>query len=261
MRIVRHGHSGREVEFLQDRLMVHGFVPGTIDGIFGEQTELAVQQFQAAHALVVDGIVGDQTWSALLVDRRAPPPDLLVAREQQDLEAMIPLKAGLREREVLMAAIDTLGWAESPPGSNGGPQIDRISGGWYSMSDERIYGKPPWCALAISFWLRQGLGVQTYGETPFGRRIAAVAGLQRWAVHHDRWLDADTAAPAAPAAVFTMGRTGSGSDAGHNPNAGHCGLVVADEGEWLRTIEGNTNNRVASRRRRKTSLRGWFTWT
>jgi peptidoglycan hydrolase-like protein with peptidoglycan-binding domain len=36
-----------------------------VDGEFGEQTEAAVRSFQRAKGLAVDGIVGDQTWTAL----------------------------------------------------------------------------------------------------------------------------------------------------------------------------------------------------
>ncbi|MEQ8963227.1 MAG: peptidoglycan-binding protein [Coleofasciculus sp. C2-GNP5-27] len=36
-----------------------------IDGDFGEQTECAVRSFQKRHGLVVDGVVGEQTWNAL----------------------------------------------------------------------------------------------------------------------------------------------------------------------------------------------------
>ena len=37
------------------------------DHIFGPATEGAVRQFQESTNLLIDGIVGDQTWSALLV--------------------------------------------------------------------------------------------------------------------------------------------------------------------------------------------------
>jgi peptidoglycan hydrolase-like protein with peptidoglycan-binding domain len=38
-----------------------------VDGIFGPKTEDAVTSFQRSHGLAPDGIVGNQTWPALIV--------------------------------------------------------------------------------------------------------------------------------------------------------------------------------------------------
>jgi peptidoglycan hydrolase-like protein with peptidoglycan-binding domain len=53
------GDTGRQVELLQQALGV------PVDGIFGPETEAAVQHFQASHGLAVDGIVGPLTSAAL----------------------------------------------------------------------------------------------------------------------------------------------------------------------------------------------------
>ena len=62
------GITGQDVRILQD-ILNDSLEPSpnlVEDGIFGYQTELAVMRFQAGHHLVVDGIVGPRTWSALL---------------------------------------------------------------------------------------------------------------------------------------------------------------------------------------------------
>ena len=67
--VLRRGQDSGEppVERLQFML---NFVKGAddldVDGIFGPKTEAAVRAFQHNENLSVDGIVGRQTWSALL---------------------------------------------------------------------------------------------------------------------------------------------------------------------------------------------------
>ncbi len=63
---VRMGDDGPNVLLLQQRLMSNNCDPGGLDGKFGPKTLAAVKQFQRAKKLTVDGIVGPQTWSALL---------------------------------------------------------------------------------------------------------------------------------------------------------------------------------------------------
>ncbi|HEX3540078.1 MAG TPA: peptidoglycan-binding domain-containing protein [Acidimicrobiales bacterium] len=58
--------KGDAVKQLQGLLKAAGFDPGGIDGDFGPLTEGAVEKFQQAHGLTVDGVVGPQTWGALL---------------------------------------------------------------------------------------------------------------------------------------------------------------------------------------------------
>ena len=58
--------SGSSVEQLQARLTELNFYSGPLDGIFGPQTEQAVQNFQRQSGLSVDGVVGPETWQKLL---------------------------------------------------------------------------------------------------------------------------------------------------------------------------------------------------
>ena len=52
------------VELVQRALVRAGFNPGPINGVFGDKTDAAVSEYQAT-GLVVDGMVGDKSWSFL----------------------------------------------------------------------------------------------------------------------------------------------------------------------------------------------------
>ena len=62
---INRGDSGQAVKNVQSKLQSIGYLHGSVDGIFGPQTESAVMSFQRAHNLAADGIVGPKTESAL----------------------------------------------------------------------------------------------------------------------------------------------------------------------------------------------------
>lgn len=77
---LRRGDDGTAVKRLQALLNVGGAGLAE-DGNFGPATEAAVRAFQRARHLVVDGIVGPQTWTALLsVPGRSP--DVILQQPQ-----------------------------------------------------------------------------------------------------------------------------------------------------------------------------------
>lgn len=63
----RDKSRGDDVKMLQGILRAYGLLADTIDGIFGSNTENAVKQFQRKKSLSVDGIVGQATWTVLLL--------------------------------------------------------------------------------------------------------------------------------------------------------------------------------------------------
>jgi peptidoglycan hydrolase-like protein with peptidoglycan-binding domain len=72
--LVRRGDRGPAVEKLHDLLGVAA--PGDPGyGIFGPRTEEGVREYQAGHGLTVDGVVGRQTWTALLTEQPAVGAD------------------------------------------------------------------------------------------------------------------------------------------------------------------------------------------
>jgi peptidoglycan hydrolase-like protein with peptidoglycan-binding domain len=63
--VLRRGSTGGAVKILQTGLNGRGY-PLVGDGVFGSGTDAAVRRFQSDRGLMVDGIVGPQTWVALL---------------------------------------------------------------------------------------------------------------------------------------------------------------------------------------------------
>ncbi|NJL63176.1 MAG: peptidoglycan-binding protein [Methylacidiphilales bacterium] len=59
-----HGCDGDNVIYLQECLNNFGF-DLDIDGIFGDNTQYAVEEFQSSQGLEADGVVGSMTWNAI----------------------------------------------------------------------------------------------------------------------------------------------------------------------------------------------------
>ena len=63
--LYKRGSSGTVVREVQTRLRAWGYYSGSVDGVFGSQTEKAVKYFQQKNGLSVDGQVGNATLAAL----------------------------------------------------------------------------------------------------------------------------------------------------------------------------------------------------
>ncbi|MGF1571409.1 MAG: peptidoglycan-binding protein [Nodosilinea sp.] len=73
---LRPGSQGESVKELQSVLMLLGYYPGPVSGVYQDETQTAVQQFQAAAGIIADGVVGPATWSSLFpapVAEATPP--------------------------------------------------------------------------------------------------------------------------------------------------------------------------------------------
>jgi peptidoglycan hydrolase-like protein with peptidoglycan-binding domain len=62
---LRKGDKNEYVYHWQKFLNVNGYDCGVEDGIFGPNTERAVKNWQKAHGLVPDGIIGPKTWNTV----------------------------------------------------------------------------------------------------------------------------------------------------------------------------------------------------
>lgn len=58
---LRKGDTGLNVKNLQRILIDKGYLQGTADGVFGENTEKALKQLQRDHQITVDGIYGNES--------------------------------------------------------------------------------------------------------------------------------------------------------------------------------------------------------
>lgn len=77
--VVQRGHESEAVATVQLLLRHHGYDLEP-DGEFAAGTDDAVRGFQRGCALVVDGVVGDQTWSRLIIAvRHGDEGDAVVA--------------------------------------------------------------------------------------------------------------------------------------------------------------------------------------
>ena len=63
---LKKGARGNITKLLQEKLVSLGYNTNGIDGIFGVGTKKAVMSFQKSNGLVVDGIVGQNTWRKLI---------------------------------------------------------------------------------------------------------------------------------------------------------------------------------------------------
>src|SRR5262249_22720468 len=87
---VKKGSKGSDVGDLQYLLNGTDLAPGlVVDGDFGSLTDSAVRNYQTSRGLMIDGVAGQQPWSALYNDTPAKPqpqiPPAFTAEEQQHI--------------------------------------------------------------------------------------------------------------------------------------------------------------------------------
>ena len=64
--LTRQGSKGPYVLIAQDGLTTLGYDTGGLDGVFGAKTRDSVLAFQSKNGLTVDGLIGNNTWNALM---------------------------------------------------------------------------------------------------------------------------------------------------------------------------------------------------
>lgn len=121
---LRRGARGDRVVKMQKRLTVHlkDLDEDTfVDGVFGPGTEQQVRRFQRDNRLTADGIVGRNTWSALLRDpqERVASPAGTTARTEDRKEAAdaaSPRSGGSALADRVKRALERKGYAFNDDG-------------------------------------------------------------------------------------------------------------------------------------------------
>ncbi len=98
---LRKGDRGDSVRDLQDALNRLGFDCGAADGVFGTKTKAAVEAFQRAAGLSVDGVVGRNTWKALdAAEGTVQPPEPIAPQKYRVTVSGATLEQAQRIREI-----------------------------------------------------------------------------------------------------------------------------------------------------------------
>jgi peptidoglycan hydrolase-like protein with peptidoglycan-binding domain len=93
--VLSKGAKGLWVQKLQERLKLRGYTLA-VDSVFGPRTLHIVKLFQRSNKLVVDGIVGPHTWTALLKPVKPKPKPKPKKRSTPKVRRSVP--KGRRKR-------------------------------------------------------------------------------------------------------------------------------------------------------------------
>ena len=223
---LKKGDKGVDVGVLQQMLIEAGESLDSSETsvlVFGVSTDAAVKVYQKSHGLTSDGVVGPKTWATL---NGSAPSDAPAGWK------LDPVKPEIEP--VMTAALALVGVVEVPPGSNRGPEIDKIN-----MKCGLPLGSP-WCsAYATGMWMN-------CASKPFKSPIGGVYTLQDWAKKKKMYLPSNSVVQ--PGDLFLIIRGD-----GH----GHTGIVTADMGELFCTVEGNAGNAVKKLIRAKKDMVGF----
>ena len=237
--LIQRGDRGDQVEDVQQALQDAGF-DLAVDGIFGEQTEDAVRQFQAGNGLEIDGIVGSQTLITLglngpfggTVDLRSEIVRIVNEERQR--------WAGKAETDADMTPV-----LQDYYATGVGEQIAAED-----LQDPSWQENHPWSAVFISWVMRTaGAGdMFTYSRAHKSYIAAAKRNRESGNANNPFWaFRIDELAPKVGDLVCTA-RANSGATYDNIDEIGmkstHCDVVVDIEPHRLTVVGGNVSQRV-----------------
>lgn len=131
--LYRRGNSGAMVYAIQYLLRTE-VATITVDGIFGAGTETAVKDFQLAQGLAADGIVGPQTWEALIKNHT------LRLGDNGD---------AVRAAQYLLANVYGYGIAVDGVFGSGTKSVVQSFQTTHNLTSDGVVGKNTWKALVV----------------------------------------------------------------------------------------------------------------
>lgn len=220
---LRKGSTGGSVEQLQRLLnKCNKSTVIRVDGDFGIATLNAVKHFQQRKKLVVDGIVGPETWRTLLLEGQSN-----IVKAQTN-SAATPSPQGLLA-DIAARYIGVKETGNNKAGDNKTLQAIFKSDSLMVNGGTDGY---PWCAAFVSFCVQKLLNYSPFFSTIIPPREASVSRfLNIWAKNNNCLIFPVNSALFTPQkgdiVVFTFS---------------HIGVVESVNGRIITTIEGNTND-------------------
>lgn len=140
---VKYGSKNADVSYVQDSLNKLGYNAGTVDGIFGANTQSAVMAFQQAQGLVADGIVGAMTYSSLESALNNNEVDVSAQMSSSSSSTLVPYKSSLsnalakpKSSSAIMSKIKD--YYKNPTVKYGVPTVLLLSAFAYYMSSRGV---------------------------------------------------------------------------------------------------------------------------
>jgi hypothetical protein len=214
------GSRGLETKTLQSKLN-QALSPSprlVVDGIFGTLTDQAVRRFQTVRKILVDGIVGPQTWGELnrpTQGQRNPSG----SGGSPSIAIESTYEVALRAKEI---AFFQRGIKEQPLGSNSGPEVDQY------LSSVNVPSGNAWC-MAFVYWCYRQAALDL-GQINPAHQSGSCTTVYNWAVANSKIVTE----PQAGDIFLVKDSAGTGCL--------HTGIIIRVMSSGLTTIEGNTTD-------------------
>jgi uncharacterized protein (TIGR02594 family) len=206
------------IEWVQRRLIAHGFNPGLPDGVWGRNTRAATIEFQTATGLIANGTLNSVTVTALRqehgLDTKSKAPPEADRMEQFPWMGLAIRKKGLHEGK------------------------DNTELREFLKSDGKTLGDPaqlPWCGDFVETCIAVALPETAIPTNPYLAR---------------NWLKFGHTVDPCYGAVMVFWR---GS---RNGTKGHVAFYYAEDDKTYHVLGGNQVNRVSVTRIEKNRLLG-----